>query len=222
MATEPRVLGGIGLNGFWPQGADGWKDGVDANWLKLSALTQLVLDAHPTIVLPTSPADGYIAIDPSDKKVAVRDNGAWVKYTPKLGWSAAYQEKRFRYDGAGWQEAANPNYDDYNSMVSLINSIRTSAFGIGQSNQNVGAGRGPNTNFTNNTGRPILAAVASLTTGANGRIILYIDDALAGNDFNPTSGATVLCQIVIPAGSTYRAVPVNGNISSWWEFRNNP
>lgn len=93
------------------------------------------------------------------------------------------------------------------------------ALGIGQSWQSVGASRAPNTNFTNSTGKPILVMASVSLTGANGRIIMYVDDRLAQDSFNPTSAASLGAQVVVPAGSTYRVVPVASAISGWWEYR---
>lgn len=126
MATEPRVLGGIGLTGFWPEGFDGWKPDMDSNLLKLSALTQLTLNQAPTTALPTSPADGYIAIDPATREICVRDNDAWVRITPSVGWIAAYAATLYRYSGSAWVDVLAgvfmdrgvvPNGTDFNTLV---------------------------------------------------------------------------------------------------------
>jgi hypothetical protein len=83
--------GGVALKGFWALGEDGWKDEMDANLRIMSALLQgraLTLAS----ALPGSPADGDIhlldeAVGGGDaNKVAIRDNGAWVKIAPVSGW----------------------------------------------------------------------------------------------------------------------------------------
>lgn len=108
----------------------------------------------------------------------------------------------------GWQE---------NARIADLGAIN--ALGIGQSWQNVGASRAPNTNFTNSSSKPILVMASVALNAANGRIIMYVDDRLAQDSFNPTSAASLGAQVVVPAGSTYRIVPVASAISAWWEYR---
>ena len=57
-----RTLPGIGLTGFWDQGAP-WKVGGDQNWLRSSVLTQLAVESATTS-LPASPLNGVIYIVP--------------------------------------------------------------------------------------------------------------------------------------------------------------
>ncbi len=80
--TEPRSLPGIGLTGFWQEGADGWKAGMDLNLLYMSALAGTAIVESIFAALPGSPADGYITIVPGSDptnggKMAVRDAGVW-------------------------------------------------------------------------------------------------------------------------------------------------
>jgi hypothetical protein len=90
MAGE-RVVPGLGwIKAFYTPGTSGWEDGVDLNLLGLSAVCQLAVESR-TDALPGSPTDGVIYIVPSGgdvDKVAVRDNGGWVYFTPKPGWLA--------------------------------------------------------------------------------------------------------------------------------------
>lgn len=97
-----RTLPGIGLTGFWDRGAD-YKAGMDTNLQRLSALTQLVVESRTT-ALPGTPADGVIYIVPSDGRIAVRDNGAWVYITPAAGWTAYVKDTgtEARYSGTAW------------------------------------------------------------------------------------------------------------------------
>lgn len=93
MAGE-RTLPGLGLTGFWNLGS-GYKTGMDANLLALSALSQLRVISRVT-ALPGSPTDGDIYIVPSGgdaNKVAVRDNGAWSYYVPDEGYFAYVEDE---------------------------------------------------------------------------------------------------------------------------------
>lgn len=85
-----RTLPNIALLGFWALGEGGWKPGMDANLLKLSTLVQGRVLSQTT-ALPGSPTDGEIYIVPhsagaNPDQIAVRDDGAWVYYTPLAGW----------------------------------------------------------------------------------------------------------------------------------------
>lgn len=83
-----RTLPGLGLTGFWPLGADGWKDEMDENLRILSGVSQLSVLSQTT-ALPGSPTNGDIYIVPDDApsfggQVAIRDDGAWVNYRAAL------------------------------------------------------------------------------------------------------------------------------------------
>ena len=103
-----RTLPGLGLTGFWPLGADGWKDAMDANLRLLSAAAQLSVISRTT-ALPGSPTDGNIYIVPDAApefggQIAIRDAGAWVYVPPKNGMRVWIQdEENLRvYDGSLW------------------------------------------------------------------------------------------------------------------------
>lgn len=105
-----RELPGLGLNGFWALGEDGWKDGMDENLLELSTLVQAVA-IDLVSATPGSPVDKdiYLFSDthPTQaNKVAVYDVSAWVYYTPIEGWmvydTAASVLRQF--DGTEWIE----------------------------------------------------------------------------------------------------------------------
>lgn len=103
-----RTLPGLGLAGFWALGEDGWNTGTDQNWLKLSALVQLSVLSRVT-ALPGSPTNGDIYIVPDAagadaKKIAVRDNGAWVYIVPLEGWRAWVKDtdELVVFDGSSW------------------------------------------------------------------------------------------------------------------------
>lgn len=106
----PRTLPGLGLSGFWGLGEDGWKTGMDANLLKLSAVVQgKVLDVVET--LPGTPNEGDIYVVTTGAQandVAVYDNAAWVYLTPAAGWRVynAASSSYWKFDGSAWAEDA--------------------------------------------------------------------------------------------------------------------
>ena len=102
-----RTLPGLGLTGFWDLGANNWKGGMDLNLRKLSLLVQLSVLSMTTALPSTGLADGMIYIIPSGgdaKKIAIRDNGAWVYFTPAEGWLAYVKDtdKYVKFDGTNW------------------------------------------------------------------------------------------------------------------------
>lgn len=111
MAGE-RALPGLGLWGFWNLGS-GYKTQMDANWLALSALSQLRVKSRVT-ALPGSPVNGDIYIVPSGgdaNKVAVRDNGAWSYFVPAEGYFAYVEDEDVFvfWTGTAWER--HGNYD---------------------------------------------------------------------------------------------------------------
>lgn len=107
-----RILPGIGLTGYWDQGAP-WKVGGDQNWLRSSVLTQLSVESTTTS-LPPSPLNGVIYIvpvgDANANQVAARDNGAWVYMPPQEGWTAYVRDTGvlMNFDGAAWVPSTAP------------------------------------------------------------------------------------------------------------------
>lgn len=122
-----RTLPGLGLNGFWSLGENGWNTGHDANLRELSALCQLNVLSRTTN-LPGSPTQGQIYINPESApsfggQVAVRDDGAWRYFAPQEGWRAWVEDEDALvvFDGSGWRplQSFNPvcmaqcNYDAF-------------------------------------------------------------------------------------------------------------
>lgn len=107
-----RILPGIGLTGFWDQGAP-WKVGGDQNWLRSSVLTQLGVESATTS-LPPSPLNGVIYIvpvgDANANQVAARDNGAWAYFPPQEGWTAYVRDTQvlMNFNGAVWVPSTAP------------------------------------------------------------------------------------------------------------------
>lgn len=103
-----RELPGLGLNGFWNLGEDGWNTGMDENLLVLSTLVQGSVLSRVT-ALPGSPSEGDRYIVPTgsggtSNQIAVYDDGAWVYLVPQQGWLIyVIDVAEFRYwSGASW------------------------------------------------------------------------------------------------------------------------
>ena len=113
-----RTLPGLGLTGFWDLGANNWKGGMDLNLRKLSLLVQLSVLSMTTPLPSTGLADGMIYIIPSGgdaKKIAIRDNGAWVNYDPTEGMVAWVKDtdKFVKFDGAAWVDLITAGGADF-------------------------------------------------------------------------------------------------------------
>lgn len=105
-----RNLPGLGLRGFWPEGTDHWGDENDVNIRVLSALVQCAV-LETVAVVPGVPVDGDIYLMTNDAalnatEIAIRDEGAWVYFTPAEGW-LLYDKTEDVYktfDGTDWIE----------------------------------------------------------------------------------------------------------------------
>lgn len=114
-----NMAGSLGLNGDWDLGEDGWKDGVDENWLRLSVLVQprAISLVSATPGTPTE-GDVYLFDDthPTEAgKIAVYDEAEWVYITPATGWLCydAGASTMRRFNGttwAAWPESAGAVY----------------------------------------------------------------------------------------------------------------
>lgn len=82
----------------------------------------------------------------------------------------------------------------------------TSAFGVGQTWQNMTSSRVSGTKYTNSTTRAIELYIYS---GVNGSSVTVDDGVL------PTHGSSMI-QLVVPSGKTYS---YGGSFSDWWELR---
>lgn len=179
--------------------------GTDANSVVLPGFYVIQSDANATAALnwPIMLA-GTLLVEVTN----IGNMQVTQTYTARTG--RTFKRVRFTSSNVwdGWQEQAR-----------IVDLGAMGALGIGQSWQSVGASRAPNTNFTNSTGKPIIVMASVALNAANGRIIVYVDDRLAQDSFNPTAAASLGAQVVVPAGSTYRIVPVASAISAWWEYR---
>ena len=82
----------------------------------------------------------------------------------------------------------------------------TSAFGVGQTWQNMTSSRVSGTTYTNSTSRTIELYIQ---TGVNGSSVTVDGSVL------PTHGSSMI-QLVVPSGKTYS---YGGSFSAWWELR---
>ena len=101
-----RTLPGLGLNSDWSLGENGWKEGMDANLLALSTLVNLAV-ADRVSSLPVDAANGaryIVTAGVNTNKIALRDKGAWVFFTPLEGWTAYVNstDNPVYFDGATW------------------------------------------------------------------------------------------------------------------------
>ena len=117
------------------------------------------------------------------------------------------------------QSTANAANTAAVNALSVANAAAASEFGIGQTWQNVSAGRAANTTYTNGTARPIQVSV-NVTMGTSGFAVFtvngvanigYISNILA-------SSQTMSTTCTVPPGQTY-SLTTNSGISQWTELR---
>lgn len=156
-----RALPGIGLQGFWNLG-ESWKTGGDSNWQRLSALVQLSVKSIVSVVPTSGIADGdfhIITTGAEATKIAVRDLGAWVYFTPSEGWIAWVRDidKAYVFDGTVWFP-----------LISKTTYVGAFAAGVMTANEIVGAYVAPVgfsivAGTTGHVARAIVAPTASAT-----------------------------------------------------------
>ena len=92
----------------------------------------------------------------------------------------------------------------------------SSAFGVGQSNQDVTASRVASTNYTNDLNKTILVVITS-NGGNTNNITGFVNNvAVITSETSSSYGGIVSITFGVPAGSTYK---VTGSFSRWVEFR---
>lgn len=84
---------------------------------------------------------------------------------------------------------------------------------------NVKASRAVNTNYTNSTGKPIMASVAILSS-ANFSLTAYVDGVIVGSASN-VSGFPSCLSFIVPPGAAYQIQVSAGTptVSAWTELR---
>lgn len=101
-----RTLPGIGLQAEWALGENGWKAGMDGNLRMLSTFVNMALNSIVD-TLPGAPADGdthIIASGENADKIALRDQGQWILFTPLPGFRGFVKSvgRTYVYDGTDW------------------------------------------------------------------------------------------------------------------------
>lgn len=120
-STEPRS----GLFYGWALGENNWKDGMDANLLRIGRFGfHLSVKDRDLTTPPASPAAGdtYIPAASStgawagkDGQIAVWSGSAWIFGTPRAGWGAYIEDEdvRVTYKGGAWSiDASGGSYTD--------------------------------------------------------------------------------------------------------------
>lgn len=104
---DPR----LGLNYGWGAGENGWNGGMDDNLKKLGSLVGGAVESvanSPTIttngtcyIVGTSPTGDFAG---QAGKLAARIEGAWVFYTPAVGWALWSKAvlRTLKFDGTNW------------------------------------------------------------------------------------------------------------------------
>ncbi|OSQ32053.1 hypothetical protein, partial [Thalassospira sp. MCCC 1A01428] len=103
-----------------------------------------------------------------------------------------------------------------------IDQIAGSGFAQGQTWQDVTASRAKNTDYTNDTAKPIMVSVSIYNASGTDNVIYFIVDGVSeiaakdSYDNSRTNSSTV----VVPVGSTYRFYVGNAStIRKWHELR---
>jgi hypothetical protein len=92
--------------------------------------------------------------------------------------------------------------------------------GVGQTWQNVTAGRAAATTYTNATASPIMVSVNINYVGPSSQLTITVNGSVvaAGSAYcNASPGGG--CSVVVPPGGTYSVTLNATTINSWWELR---
>ena len=89
--------------------------------------------------------------------------------------------------------------------------------GVGQTWQDVASSRSVNTDYTNNTGRPIAVSVRMQQVGSGSATLVVDGVTIAGEQQSGVTGSQTIGGI-IPNGAVYR-VNSSNNIANWAELR---
>lgn len=96
----------------------------------------------------------------------------------------------------------------------------TSAFGVGQTWQNVTSSRVAGTTYTNTTSRPIVVNVTATGYQATTQITAIVQgiNFIIGADSTPYD-TVAAGSFVVPSGVGYSVAVTNGGLQTWYEFR---
>ncbi|NBS66857.1 MAG: DUF2793 domain-containing protein [Betaproteobacteria bacterium] len=103
----------LGVSYGWAARESGWNAGMDANLKLLDAVLQLSVKSRAVAVPPGTPANGdryIVGASPSGAwagkaaQVAVRIEGAWTFFVPKIGWTCFIEDESVlsAYKATGW------------------------------------------------------------------------------------------------------------------------
>ena len=134
--TGERVLpGGAAIEGYWTPATGGWNVKMDENLRKIAVgMASRLVALSQTTVLPVSPTNGDIYIvkdgEVNEKKIALRDNGAWVYYDAYEGLKAWVLDTDIdmQFDGTNWVESAAGTLPGAYLTKSADQSISSSTF----------------------------------------------------------------------------------------------
>lgn len=108
------ALPNIGLNYNWNAGENGWKAGVDFNFVVVDALLHGQIQTRTLSAPPGSPTDGQMWLVGSGAtgawagqtgKLAIRHAGGWFFVTPRVSWRLHVidEARDIRYNGSAWE-----------------------------------------------------------------------------------------------------------------------
>lgn len=115
---------------------------------------------------------------------------------------------------------AGVNDTDFITPLKLQQKLTSTAFGEGQTWQNMTASRVNGTTYTNSSTRPIMLSIA-VRDGGFGSVILYVNSSIAIRLDDLAGGSAGYVQIVtvVPSGQTYKLDATGNTISFWGELR---
>ena len=103
----------LGVNYGWAARESGWNTGMDTNMKLLDAIAQLSVKSRAQASPPATPANGdryIVAVNPTGAwagkagQLAVRIEGNWSFYPPKIGWTCFIDDEGVLsvYKATGW------------------------------------------------------------------------------------------------------------------------
>jgi hypothetical protein len=103
----------LGVNYGWTARESGWNAGMDSNLKLLDAVLQLSVKSRTSATSPATPTNGdryIVGASPSGAwagkagQIAVRSEGVWEFYPPKIGWTCFIEDEGVlsAYKATGW------------------------------------------------------------------------------------------------------------------------
>ena len=115
--------------------------------------------------------------------------------------------------------ASTQSNGNNSTLIATTAYVQNMGLGWSQSWQDVTASRAKSTDYTNNTGKPILVQVYLATTvGPSSNANLYVDGVLVsacvGDTTNGAASATL--SAIVPSGSTYKVTGSKTLTGGFW------